>query len=178
MTLKEQWDQYRRETCQWCREGRFQEIGKRPYHYRRLGGVGALTRVYCTALPYPDWLERRVGELERQLAGWKVCNTCGGSPHPSGAECICGGTGSAIDELNNLRVYAVKVEQERDSALADAKRLREALVEIRGWVNEKVSEDIDGSAHRLFRIDAALAATPEPNAPPDAPALPEGFLGV
>lgn len=73
--------------------------------------------------------ERRVGSPARvvplyrraeRIEGSEPCSTCGGSPHPSGLVCVCGGTGLMHMEVRGLRQRLYEVERaEQDGALRE-----------------------------------------------------------
>lgn len=53
-----------------------------------------------------------LAEMDR-LRGLTMCTTCGGSPHPSGLVCVCGGTGLAVDEAAGLRRELVALQLDK-----------------------------------------------------------------
>jgi len=85
MTLQEQWEQYRRETCEWCAK----DYGELDWDVLVRGTLGwhigcVPKSEKCAALPYPDWLEGWVGELERRLSeygGQRCTAVCPPSSH-------------------------------------------------------------------------------------------------
>lgn len=55
-----------------------------------------------------------LAEMDR-LRGLTMCTTCGGSPHPSGLVCVCGGTGLAVDEAVGLRRELVALQLDKQN---------------------------------------------------------------
>lgn len=78
-------------------------------------------------------LTARAEAAERQLRMARMCGTCGGTPHPSGLVCVCGGSGSAVEETHGLRVAAHNAERD----LAEAVALLKSAVESNGEVSDR-----------------------------------------
>jgi len=57
-------------------------------------------------------LQSRLAEVEERTASLEKCSTCGGTPHPSGLTCICGGTGLSRDEVHGLRLKCFELSKE------------------------------------------------------------------
>ena len=57
----------------------------------------------------------------------RECRTCGGSPHPSGKTCICGGTNFVEEELRQIRLALFAAEQDLATHRALVRALADAL---------------------------------------------------
>jgi hypothetical protein len=73
--------------------------------------------------------EKRLEVLEAALRKAEICTTCGGSPHPSGKVCVCGGTGDRSRETIGLREAFFAAE-------ARIVALEETLVAIKAAIND------------------------------------------
>lgn len=62
----------------------------------------SVTELEKMAAVIDAWLEERDAHS---------CGTCGGTPHPSGRVCVCGGTGDSRDEARGLRLVLVERDQ-------------------------------------------------------------------
>jgi hypothetical protein len=103
--------------------------------------------------------EKALRKAEAEILRWKTCSTCGNAPHPSGLTCVCGGTGSAVLEVEGLRKVALEAEArlERATDLVRYKRMElheDNLISDEEYV-ELLSKD--GAVKRLRSYDEARA---------------------
>ena len=97
----------------------------------------------------------RALQVEIQVS--RLCSVCTGTGTASGAPCICGGTGSAVYEMEGLRRRLFDAERSSDTARAALDALRLAIAKISRSYSQRIhGAELSEDPATAWRLIAGL----------------------